>query len=176
MEIAKSLAGFTPGEADPCARPWARRSPKSSRSSASSSPQGAAKNRYADKLGQQDLRPASPKFGGYGFNKSHAAAYGLVAYQTAYLKANYPLEFMTALMNSEIGRSAVGKEEEDSKLVTYIQDVNRSGSSCSRPAFRHRAYVLKQAAAICKIECLPVGSARTADASSICHAADGVEG
>jgi DNA polymerase-3 subunit alpha len=42
------------------------------------------------------------KFGGYGFNKSHSAAYALIAYQTAYLKAHYPVEFMAALLTSEM--------------------------------------------------------------------------
>jgi DNA polymerase-3 subunit alpha len=71
------------------------------------------------------------KFAGYGFNKSHAAAYGVVAYQTAYLKANYPVEFMAALLTSEMG--------DTDKIVKYIDecramdiqvqppDVNRSG-------------------------------------------------
>ena len=43
------------------------------------------------------------KFAGYGFNKSHAAAYAMIAYQTAFLKSNYPLEFLCALMNCDIG-------------------------------------------------------------------------
>ena len=72
------------------------------------------------------------KFAGYGFNKCHAACYGLVAYQTAYLKANYPVEFMAALLTSEMERT--------DKIVQYIEecramglrvappDVNRSGA------------------------------------------------
>jgi len=54
------------------------------------------------------------KFAGYGFNKSHAAAYALVAYQTAYFKANYPVEFMAALLTSEMG--------DTDKIVKYIEE------------------------------------------------------
>ncbi|MFA5779977.1 MAG: DNA polymerase III subunit alpha [Elusimicrobiota bacterium] len=61
-------------------------------------------------------------FGEYGFNKSHATAYGFLTYRTAYLKANYPLEFFTALLSSEIGHTKVSKEEEN-KIVVYIKDA-----------------------------------------------------
>lgn len=61
-------------------------------------------------------------FGEYGFNKSHATAYGFLTYRTAYLKANYPLEFFTALLSSEIGHTKVSKEEEN-KIVAYINDA-----------------------------------------------------
>jgi DNA polymerase-3 subunit alpha len=63
-------------------------------------------------------------FGGYGFNKSHATAYALVAYQTAYLKANYPLEYLAALLTSEIGRSAV-EEESKNKIAEYITEAKK---------------------------------------------------
>ena len=59
------------------------------------------------------------KFAGYGFNKSHAAAYALVAYQTAYLKANYPVEFMAALLTSEMG--------DTDKVVKHIDECRAMG-------------------------------------------------
>ena len=65
-------------------------------------------------------------FGGYGFNKSHSTAYGLVSYQTAFLKANYPVEFMAASLTSEIGHSAIGKEE-DSKIVVFLNETESMG-------------------------------------------------
>jgi len=65
-------------------------------------------------------------FGEYGFNKSHAAAYGILVYRTAYLKANYPLEYYAALLSSEIGHSAVNKEAEN-KIVGYINDARDFG-------------------------------------------------
>jgi DNA polymerase-3 subunit alpha len=75
-------------------------------------------------------------FAGYGFNKSHSAAYGMVSYQTAYLKANYPLEYITALLNSEIGRSAV-KDNEESKLVMYLDDAETFGIKILPPDVQH---------------------------------------
>ena len=59
------------------------------------------------------------KFAGYGFNKSHAAAYAMIAYQTAYLKANYPIEFFCSLMNCDINNS--------DKLSVYYEEVKKLG-------------------------------------------------
>ena len=65
------------------------------------------------------------KFAGYGFNKSHAACYGIVAYQTAYLKANYPVEFMAALLTSEMGKT--------DKIVQYIEECRAMGLRVQPP-------------------------------------------
>ncbi|MCX7647690.1 MAG: hypothetical protein N2Z60_03660, partial [Elusimicrobiales bacterium] len=67
------------------------------------------------------------KFAGYGFNKSHTVAYATVSYQTAYLKANYPLEFMVSLLSSEIGHNAIGSEQKENKMVTYINESIEMG-------------------------------------------------
>src|SRR3989338_8373912 len=72
-------------------------------------------------------------FGGYGFNKSHASAYGLVSYQTAYLKANFPVEYMAALCSSEIGRSSLASKEVESKLVSYLGDAKDMGLTVLPP-------------------------------------------
>src|SRR5690606_22879056 len=70
------------------------------------------------------------KFAGYGFNKSHAAAYALIAYQTAWLKSNYPVEFMAALMTLDYGNTdklAIFKQEVDRMEVALLPpDVNKS--------------------------------------------------
>ena len=70
------------------------------------------------------------KFAGYGFNKSHSAAYGLISYQTAYLKANYPVEFMSALLSNEINNTdkiSVFVEECKSMGIKVLPpDVNKS--------------------------------------------------
>jgi DNA polymerase-3 subunit alpha len=63
---------------------------------------GGAVENGVDKAIATELFDLIEKFGGYGFNKSHSAAYALIAYQTAYLKAHYPVEFMAALLTSEI--------------------------------------------------------------------------
>src|SRR5256884_9614606 len=65
------------------------------------------------------------KFAGYGFNKSHAAAYALVAYQTAYFKANFPVEFMAALLTSEMG--------DTDKIVKYIEECRAMGIRVEPP-------------------------------------------
>src|SRR3974390_2217414 len=65
------------------------------------------------------------KFAGYGFNKSHSAAYALVAYQTAYLKAHYPLEFLAALLNSEINQTT--------SLAKHIMEAREQGLALLPP-------------------------------------------
>jgi len=62
------------------------------------------------------------KFAGYGFPKAHSAAYAYLAYVTAYLKANYPLEFLSALLTSEMGNT--------DKVVKYINECREMGSLC----------------------------------------------
>ncbi|MCX7406730.1 MAG: DNA polymerase III subunit alpha [Planctomycetales bacterium] len=79
---------------------------------------GSKENNYAaDKAA--DLFGMIEKFAGYGFNKSHSAAYGALAYQTAYFKAHYPAEFMAALLSCELG--------ETDKLVEHVDDCRRMG-------------------------------------------------
>jgi DNA polymerase III subunit alpha len=68
------------------------------------------------------------KFSGYGFNKSHSAAYALVAYQTAYLKTHYPVEFMAALLTSEISKPE--------NVVKYIQECKELGIRVEPPDVR----------------------------------------
>src|SRR5690606_34827273 len=78
-----------------------------------------------------DIFDLVDKFAGYGFNKSHAAAYALVAYQTAYVKANYPVEFMAALMTYDMGNTdklnALRQELTRLRVKLLPPDVNRSG-------------------------------------------------
>jgi DNA polymerase-3 subunit alpha len=101
---------------------------------------GSAKHKIQPKLANK-IYDQLREFGGYGFNKSHSAAYGLVAYQTAYLKANYPLEFMSALATSEIGHSAIGAEGKENKLVTYLDDARNMGLAILPPSIQTSAAV-----------------------------------
>lgn len=80
--------------------------------------EGARQRGLADEKAHE-LFDMIEKFAGYGFNKSHSTAYGLVAYQTAYLKAHYPVEFMAALLSSELG--------ETDKLSEHLDDCHRMG-------------------------------------------------
>ncbi len=79
---------------------------------------GAVANNYSEEKAAE-LFGMIEKFAGYGFNKSHSTAYGAVAYQTAYLKAHYPQEFMAALLSCELG--------ETDKLVEHVDDCRRMG-------------------------------------------------
>lgn len=81
-----------------------------------------AKKKGLTKTAAEKIFNNIKSFGEYGFNKSHATAYGFLTYRTAYLKANYPLEFFTALLSSEIGHTKISKEEEN-KIVEYINDA-----------------------------------------------------
>ncbi|MBM4074273.1 MAG: DNA polymerase III subunit alpha, partial [Planctomycetes bacterium] len=85
---------------------------------------GAMANDYA-RESAVELFGMIEKFAGYGFNKSHSTAYGAVAYQTAYLKAHYPQEFMAALLSCELG--------ETDKLIEHIDDCRRMGIPISPP-------------------------------------------
>lgn len=77
-----------------------------------------------DKRTVEDLFSMIEKFAGYGFNKSHSTAYALIAYQTAYLKAHYPVEFMAALLSGDIpGRNFKSKDS----LVEHLEDCKRMG-------------------------------------------------
>ena len=81
------------------------------------------------KLAEESSRSSS-RSPGYGFNKSHAVAYGWIAYQTAYLKANYPLQYFAALMSSVRDRT--------DKLVEYIEEAKKMGIACCRPTSTSR--------------------------------------
>jgi DNA polymerase III subunit alpha len=85
---------------------------------------GAKANDYAEDKAAE-LFGMIEKFAGYGFNKSHSTAYGAVAYQTAYLKAHYPPEFMAALLSCELG--------ETDKLIEHVDDCRRMGIEILAP-------------------------------------------
>ena len=118
MRIAQSLAGFSWDRPTCCARPWGRRTPRSWRSSARRSwraPSGMALNeKKATKIFE-----LMEYFAGYGFNKSHSTAYAFLAYQTAYLKANYPWHFAAALLTIEA--------QNTDKLAMYLGECRDRG-------------------------------------------------
>ncbi|MBI4061697.1 MAG: DNA polymerase III subunit alpha [Elusimicrobia bacterium] len=132
MEIAKKLAGFTPGEADGLRKAMGKKISEDLEKMRDKFVKGAAANKTNPKLANK-IYDMMVKFGGYGFNKSHSVAYGIVAYQTAYLKANFPIEFMTAVLSSEIGHSSIGAEDKENKLVTYLEEARRMGMKILPP-------------------------------------------
>ena len=125
MRISRDFAGFTPGQADVLRKAMGKKIPEEIEKLRGQFMEGAKAKDIKEKVAHQVFEQIVT-FGGYGFNKSHSTAYGLVSYHTAYLKANYPVEFMSALLTSEIGHSAVGKEE-DSKLVNFINEAGEMG-------------------------------------------------
>jgi hypothetical protein len=128
-----------------CAAPWARRSPRKWPRNAQIHRrlQGHPQHRRQE-IGR-GLRPAG-KFANYGFNKSHAAAYAVVSYQTAWLKANYPVEFMAAVMNCDIhltDKLAVYKREVDKLGIDRCPLRQRLARHLHRP--RRRAWSMRSA-------------------------------
>ncbi|WP_168464841.1 DNA polymerase III subunit alpha [Wolbachia endosymbiont of Ctenocephalides felis wCfeT] len=101
MEIARILSGYSLAEADLLRRAMGKKIKEEMDKQRELFVQGATKN-GVDYDRASYIFDLVAKFAGYGFNKSHAAAYAIISYQTAYLKANYPLEFFTALMNLNI--------------------------------------------------------------------------
>jgi DNA polymerase-3 subunit alpha len=98
LEIARVVAGYSLGEGDNLRRAMGKKDPEIMAAERGRCVEGAQKRGLeADKAGQ--LFDLIEKFAGYGFNKSHSACYGLIAYQTAWLKANYPLQFMAAVLS-----------------------------------------------------------------------------
>lgn len=102
MQIVSALAGFTLGEADILRRAMGKKKAALLDSMKEKFIDGAAKCHQIERPLAEQIFALLQHFAGYGFNKSHSAAYALVAYQTAYLKANFPVEYMAAFLNSVI--------------------------------------------------------------------------
>ncbi|MEE4364758.1 MAG: DNA polymerase III subunit alpha [Desulfotignum sp.] len=129
MKIAGVLANYSMADADGLRKAMGKKIAAMMEAHRKLFLEGAAKNNHDPKKAQE-LFDLMEKFGGYGFNKSHSAAYALIAYQTAYLKANFTLEFIAALMTSERGNSdAVLKYMDECRshdIKVLPPDVNES--------------------------------------------------
>ncbi len=104
MRIAQDLAGFTLGEADILRKAMGKKIIDLIQEQKIKFAEGCVKNKISEDIANEIFAFIEP-FAGYGFNRSHAACYGLIGYQTAYLKAHYPAEFMAALMTSDQGNT-----------------------------------------------------------------------
>lgn len=118
MQIASALAGFTLGQADILRRAMGKKKPEVIAAQRNNFVQGAEK-KGIEKAFAEKVFDLVAHFAGYGFNKSHSAAYALVSYQTAYLKAYYPTEFMAALLTSVMGTNE--------KIGLYIEECRHKG-------------------------------------------------
>lgn len=118
MQIARALAGFTMEEADTLRQAISKKIPGQLEAAREKFIEGSVANGVDRKLAE-DIFSAIMNFAEYAFNKSHSAAYALVSYQTAWLKAHYPVEFLTALLTSV-------KDDQD-KVALYVNEARRMG-------------------------------------------------
>lgn len=118
MRISSDLAGFTMGEADLLRRAMGKKKPEVIAGLRSQFVEGARGKGVEPEIAVQ-IFDLMEFFAGYGFNKSHSAAYALVTYQTAYLKANYPVQYMAALLTSVMDSA--------DKVALYIDECRKEG-------------------------------------------------
>src|SRR4051794_13184158 len=118
MQISNLLAGYSLGEADLLRRAMGKKKPEEMAKQRERFIQGAHALGFPQKKIEK-IFDLMEQFAGYGFNKSHSAAYAYLAYVTAYLKAHYPVDFMAALLTSETGNTA--------KVVKYINECREMG-------------------------------------------------
>jgi DNA polymerase-3 subunit alpha len=124
MQIANRLAGYSLGEADLLRRAMGKKKPEEMAQQRERFVEGAAQRNYPAKKIEK-IFDLMAQFAGYGFNKSHSAAYALLAYQTAYLKTHYPVEFMAALLTSVTGST--------DDVVKYINECREMGIAVEPP-------------------------------------------
>ncbi|MBX2857224.1 MAG: DNA polymerase III subunit alpha, partial [Cellvibrionaceae bacterium] len=118
MQIAQELAGYTLGGADLLRRAMGKKKPEEMAKQRSIFQDGA-KNKGVDPELAMKIFDLVEKFAGYGFNKSHSAAYALVSYQTAWLKTHYPAHFMAATMSSDMDKT--------DKVVIFVEECRNMG-------------------------------------------------
>ena len=130
MEVAKLLAGYSLGEADLLRRAMGKKIKAEMDAQRERFVSGAVE-RGLSKAQASEIFDLLAKFADYGFNKSHAAAYALIAYQTAYLKANHPVEFLAASMTLSLDNTdKLGEfRREAQRLGIRVEppSINRSG-------------------------------------------------
>jgi DNA polymerase-3 subunit alpha len=125
MQIVQKIGGFSLGQADLVRRGMGKKDIKYIEEQKSFFAEGAAKQGLDSKKAEE-LFDLILKFAGYGFNKSHSAAYALITYRTAYLKAHFPTAFMAALLSSESGNT--------DKIVVYIEECKHMGIDILAPS------------------------------------------
>ncbi len=124
MQIAQVLSGYSLGEADLLRRAMGKKQPAEMAKQKTRFIEGAKERGVSEGLAAH-IFDLVEEFAGYGFNKSHAAAYAVIAYQTAYLKAHYPVDFIAASMSLDISNS--------DKLASFAQDAKRVGVAVLPP-------------------------------------------
>jgi DNA polymerase III subunit alpha len=125
MQAAQILGGYTLGGADLLRRAMGKKKVEEMQKHRDIFVKGCLEKNKIPKAKANQIFDLLEKFAGYGFNKSHAAAYAIVAYQTAYLKANYPVEFLCAMMTNDMGDTA--------KLAQFIAEARTMGVEVLAP-------------------------------------------
>ncbi len=128
MQIVQTIGGFTLGGADVVRRAMGKKIKEEMDRLKGEFANGAEKKGF-DRAKAEELFDLIVKFAGYGFNKSHSAAYAMITFQTSYLKAYYPAEFMSALLTSEADNT--------DKIVKYVDEVKRLGIELLPPSITH---------------------------------------
>ncbi|MEO0063111.1 MAG: hypothetical protein RLZZ08_1671 [Pseudomonadota bacterium] len=129
MQAAQILAGYSLGDADLLRRAMGKKVQAEMDAQRQRFVDGCRENSAIDKAKANELFDLIDKFAGYGFNKSHAAAYALLSYQTAWLKTHYPEEFYAASMCFDMHQSE--------KLAVYVDDLRRNGRVLLGPDMNH---------------------------------------
>ncbi|MCF7795021.1 DNA polymerase III subunit alpha [Patescibacteria group bacterium] len=124
MQIARDLAGFSMGEADVLRKAMGKKIPELLAKQKEKFIDGCVKNNIHQELAQQIFSFIEP-FAGYGFNRSHAACYALIGYQTAFLKAHWPVEFMAALLTAD--------QQNTDRIAIEIEECRKMGIKIMPP-------------------------------------------
>lgn len=125
MAAASKLAGYTLGQADLLRRAMGKKDKEKMSKERKNFIDGCARTNKIPEKKANAIFDLLEKFAGYGFNKSHSAAYGVISYQTAYLKAHYPVEFMAGLLSNEINNTE--------KISVFVGECKRMGISIMPP-------------------------------------------
>lgn len=131
MQIASTMAGFSLGEADLLRRAVGKKQKEVLDKERTHFVQGAMKKGYDQSLANE-IYDLIVRFANYGFNRSHAVAYSMIAYQLAYLKANYPVFFMAGLLTSAIGN--------ETKIAQYILETRQKEITVLPPSINYSAF------------------------------------
>ena len=131
MQIARVLAGYTLGQADLLRKAMGKKKAEVMAEQRATFVEGAAKNNIREDIAT-NIFNLMEKFAGYGFNKSHSAAYALIAYQTAWLKTHYPAEFMAAVLSADMNNT--------DKVVNFIEECLAMGLTVLPPCINHSRY------------------------------------
>src|SRR5205809_5564798 len=125
MAAASKLAGYSLAQADLLRRAMGKKDKEKMAKERKNFIEGCARTNKIPEKKANAIFDLLEKFAGYGFNKSHSAAYGVISYQTAYLKAHYPVEFMAGLLSNEINNTE--------KISVFVGECKRMGVSILPP-------------------------------------------